>query len=207
MKRSPSPVEEVAAGAAQPFLQHGAGHPRVRPGEQSGRMELHHLHVAQRKPEAQRHREAVAALVAGRRVIPVHRGAAAGGEQHRLRLHEHDTRRCGCRRAARRRAPPSFPVAAMKSSARCSSSRRDAARPHLLGEPVHDLDAGKVALVHRAVERLAGERLLVDRAVGIAVEEAAELVLELVDRARWRPSRASTRDPGRAATCRLRSCP
>ena len=57
----------------------------------------------------------------------------------------------------------------------------DAARPHLLGEPVHDLDAGEVALVHRAVERLAGERLLVDRAVGIAVEEAAELVLELVD--------------------------
>ena len=57
----------------------------------------------------------------------------------------------------------------------------NAARPHLLGEPVHDLDAGEVALVHRAVERLPGERLLVDRAVGIAVEEAAELVLELVD--------------------------
>ena len=57
----------------------------------------------------------------------------------------------------------------------------DAARPHLLGEPVHDLDAGQIALVHGAVERLPGERLLVDRAVGIAVEEAAELVLELVD--------------------------
>ena len=57
----------------------------------------------------------------------------------------------------------------------------DAAGPHLLDEAVHDLDAGQVALVHRAVERLSGERLLVDRAVGIAVEEAAELVLELVD--------------------------
>ena len=57
----------------------------------------------------------------------------------------------------------------------------DAARPHLLGEPVDDLDAGQVALVHGAVERLAGERLLVHGAVGIAVEEAAELVLELVD--------------------------
>ena len=57
----------------------------------------------------------------------------------------------------------------------------DAARPHLLGEPVDDLDAGQVALVHGAVEGLAGERLLVDGAVGIAVEEAAELVLELVD--------------------------
>ena len=57
----------------------------------------------------------------------------------------------------------------------------DAARPHLLREPVHDLDAREVALVHRAVERLPGERLLVDRAVGVAVEEAAELVLELAD--------------------------
>ena len=55
------------------------------------------------------------------------------------------------------------------------------ARPHLLGEPVDDLDARQVALVHRAIERLPGERLLVDGAVGIAIEKAAELVLELVD--------------------------
>ena len=57
----------------------------------------------------------------------------------------------------------------------------DAARPHLLGQPVDDLDAGQVALVHGAVEGLAGERLLMHGAVGIAIEEAAELVLELVD--------------------------
>jgi hypothetical protein len=63
---------------------------------------------------------------------------------------------------------PSFP--------RISSTAR-----HLLGEPVHDLDAGEIALVHRAVEGLACERLLVDRAVRVAVEEAAQLVLELVD--------------------------
>ena len=55
------------------------------------------------------------------------------------------------------------------------------AAPDLLGEPVDDLDAGEVALVHRAVEGLAGERLLVDRAVRVAVEEAAELVLQLED--------------------------
>jgi len=35
--------------------------------------------------------------------------------------------------------------------------------------------------VHGAVEGLAGERLLVDRAVGVSIEEAAELVLELAD--------------------------
>ena len=57
----------------------------------------------------------------------------------------------------------------------------DARRPHLLGEAVDDLDAGEVALVHGAVEGLAGEGLLVQRAVGIAVEEAAELVLQLAD--------------------------
>ena len=55
------------------------------------------------------------------------------------------------------------------------------APPHLLGEPVDDLDAGEVALVHGAVEGLPGERLLMHGAVGIAVEEAAELVLELAD--------------------------
>ena len=57
----------------------------------------------------------------------------------------------------------------------------DVARPHLLGEPVDDLDAGQVALVHGAVEGLAREGLLMHRAVGIAIEEAAELVFELTD--------------------------
>ena len=57
----------------------------------------------------------------------------------------------------------------------------DVARPHLLGEAIDDLDAGQIALVHGAVERLAGERFLVDRAVGIAIEETAELVLQLAD--------------------------
>ena len=39
-------VGQPAAGAAQAFFEHRAGHPRCRPGEQPGRMELHHLHVA-----------------------------------------------------------------------------------------------------------------------------------------------------------------
>jgi hypothetical protein len=57
----------------------------------------------------------------------------------------------------------------------------DVARPDLLGEPVDDLDAGEIALVHGAIETLPGEGLLVHRAIRIAVEEAAQLVLELVD--------------------------
>ena len=55
----------------------------------------------------------------------------------------------------------------------------DRPRPHLLHQPVDDLDAGQVALVHRAVEGLAGERLAMQRAVGVAVEEAADLVFQL----------------------------
>ena len=55
----------------------------------------------------------------------------------------------------------------------------DTARPHRFREPVHDLDAGQVALVHRAIESLAGERLLMQGSIGIAIEKTAELVLEL----------------------------
>ena len=205
MKRSPAPFEQIAAGAAQAFLEHRAGHARVRAGEQAGRMELHHLHVAQRQAGAQRHRQAVAALVARRRVVLVHRRPAAGREQHRLRLHEHVARRCACRSSARRRSHRRRRLDQLDRAMLLEPL--DAARPDLLGEPVDDLDAGQVALVHRAVEGLAGERLLVDRAVGIAVEEAAELVLELADALDRARSPASTRGPGRAATCRLRSCP
>ncbi len=57
----------------------------------------------------------------------------------------------------------------------------DVAPPHLLGQAVDDLDAGEVALVDRAVEGLARKSLLMDGAVRVAVEEAAELVLELAD--------------------------
>ena len=141
-------------------------------------MELHHLHVAQRQPVAQRHRESVAALVARRRVKAVHRRPAAGREQHGLRLDEHvlagpdvDQQDAGKRAVAIRN----------EIERAVLLEPGDAARPHLLGEPIHDLDAGEVALVHGAIERLPGERLLVDRAVGIAIEEAAELVFELVN--------------------------
>ena len=57
----------------------------------------------------------------------------------------------------------------------------DAARPHLLGQAIDDLDACQVALVHGAVEGLAGEGLLVHRAVRIAIKKTAQLVFEFVD--------------------------
>ena len=54
-------------------------------------------------------------------------------------------------------------------------------RPDLLHQPADDLDPGEIAFVDGAVEGLAGERLAVQRAVGVAVEEAADLVFELGD--------------------------
>ena len=97
-------------------------------------------------------------------------------------LRPHEQRRAGAHveHAARRRAPE--PSAAGISSTRAVLLEPPhVAPPDLLGEPVDDLDAGEVALVHGAVEGLPGERLLVDRAVRVAVEEAAELVLQLAD--------------------------
>ncbi len=186
-------VEEIAARAAQAFLQHRAGHARVGAGEQAGRVELHHLHVAQRQAEPQRHGDAVHALVARRRVVAIHRRAAAGREQHRVGRDE-------VQRAA-------ADVGEQHAGERAAVARGDegeramllqpgdaGACPHLLHQAVDDLDAGEVALVDGAVEGLAGERLATCRAaVEVAVEEAADLVLEA--RAPARP-RASTWRPG-----------
>src|SRR5438552_923245 len=57
----------------------------------------------------------------------------------------------------------------------------NASRPHLFREPIDDLDAGQVALVHGSIEGLSGESLLGNRAVRVAIEEAAELVFQLPD--------------------------
>ena len=50
-----------------------------------------------------------------------------------------------------------------------------------VAEVRHDLDAGEIAFVDGAVEALAGERFLMDRAVGVAIEQAADAVFELDD--------------------------
>ena len=122
-------VEQIAAGAAQAFLQHGAGHAGVGPGEQAGRMELHHLHVAQRQAGAQapsrgrpcscRRRACGSGTWSGRRRSPAARPAPRRSA----------ARRCGCRPSARRRSSaPS--CAGISASARCSSSRRMPGRAH-----------------------------------------------------------------------------
>src|SRR6266850_827035 len=165
--------------ATQAFFEHGAGHARVRAGEQPGGVKLHHFHVPQRQPGAQGHRQAVAALVAGGRVVLVHRRSAAGCKQYCLCAYEHVLAGSHVDEKHARQGTSVFGSDQLDCAVLLQP--RDVARPDLLGEPVDDLDAGEVALVHRAVERLPGEGLLVNAAVGIAVEEAAELVFQLPD--------------------------
>ncbi len=74
----------TADGAAQPFLQNGSGHARFRPGEKAGRVELHHLHIAQGKTRTQRHSQTVAGLIARGRVIEVHGRPATTGQENGL---------------------------------------------------------------------------------------------------------------------------
>ena len=135
-------------------------------------------------------------LVAGRRVIAIHGRAAAGRQQHGLRRdeakfagadvdHQHAGERAVRRRDQRDGAMLFEPA--------------DRPRPDLLHQPVDDLDAGEVALVHGAIEGLAGKRLAVQRAVRIAVEETADLVFEFahaLDRRRdQRPGQFLVRQP------------
>src|SRR5262249_501757 len=59
------------------------------------------------------------------------------------------------------------------------------APPDLLGKPVDDLNAGEIALVHGPVKCLTSKRLLMHGSVGVAVEEATNVVLEFAD-THWR---------------------
>ena len=142
-------------------------------------MELHHFHVAERQAGAQRHRQAVAGFVARRRVIAVHGRPAAGGEQHRLGLDEDEfaASHVDHEDARQRIAPGGLD----EGDGAVVLEEADIGGHHLFHQPVDDLDAGQIALVHRAVEALAGERFLMHGAVGVAVEETADLVLELPD--------------------------
>ena len=168
----------MPARAAQAFLQHRAGHARVGAGQQAGRMELHHLHVAQRqagaaapwrgRPCSCRPTACGSGTWSARRRSPAARPWPARSGTGPVRMSIISTPASDCavlgrdqRHGAMLLQPPDRP------------------RPHLLHQPVDDLDAGEVALVHRAVEGLAGEGLAVQRAVGVAVEEAADLVLQL----------------------------
>ena len=140
-------------------------------------MELHHLHVAQGEAEAERHSEAVHALVAGRRVIAVHGRPAAGRQQHGLRGDETE---CAAAHVDQQHAGKRAVLRRDQRDGAMLFQPAYRPRPNLLHQPVDDLDAGEVALVHGAIERLAGEGFAVERPVGIAIEEAADFVFQFL---------------------------
>src|SRR5262245_27506285 len=102
--------------------------------------------------------------------------------------------------ATKRNAPVRISIVSAPASAPSVLLQAvDRSRPDLLHQSVDDLDAGEIALVHRAVEGLTGEGFAVQRAVRIAIEEATDFILELAhafDRgAHQRPGQLLMRQP------------
>jgi hypothetical protein len=163
-------VLQLSAGAAQPFLEERARHQRAG-NHEAGGMELDHLHVAQGQSGGVRECDAVGRLVRGAREDAVHRRTAAHREQRRARAHGDEA--AGPHVEDERARGASGRVAQELDRPALLERPDVGARVGLLGQAIHDLDAGEVALVHGAVVRLPGERLLVDAAVGMPIEEAS----------------------------------
>jgi len=140
-------------------------------------MELDHLHVAEREPGAIRERDPVGGLVRGARDHLVHGRSAAHRQQGRAR--GHDDEAAGPDVEHQRARAASRPVQQELDRAALLEGPDVVASQHLLGQAIHDLDAGEVALVDRPIVRLPGERLLMDPSLGRPVEEAAVARLEL----------------------------
>ncbi len=174
-------VEQAPARPAQPLLEERAGHERVGHDEAGG-VELHHLHVAQAHPRAETQGDAVGRLVGRAGDHLVHGGPAAHREEDGPAAHDHEAAAADIEQ----QRPADLPAVAAQELHRAVLLERldGRAPPHLLGEPVHDLDAGEVALVDRAVVGLPREGLLVDAPVRMAVEEAAVARLQLQHPAR-----------------------
>src|SRR3989441_945213 len=169
-------VAEVAARAPEPLLEQRAGHQRARDHEPR-RMELHHLHIAQGETRAVGERDAVGGLVRRARDHPVHRGPTAHRQEGGRRPDGDEAPRAQVEDQRARRAPGA--VAQELDRPALLEHRDVRPREGLLGQAVHDLDPGEVALVDRPVVALAGEGLLVDPALARPVEEAAVAPLEL----------------------------
>ncbi len=143
-------------------------------------MKLQHLHVSHLKPGPVAHRHAVARLLAGGGRYLVHSGAATGGNHHHASAEDRQLTRANVEYGHSR--DTALTVEHHVERARVRQLARTQAE-HLVTQPAHDLDARLVAAMYGAAEVLRRERLLVDRAVGVAVEEAAHPCLQLVDNA------------------------
>ena len=142
-------------------------------------MELDHFHVAQFQTGIKRHGHTVAGLVARRRVIKIHGWPATTGQQHSLGTNEeeftgphidhHDAGKRVTGGGLDQRNGPAFFQPAQRIA------------HHLLHQPVDDLDSRQIAFMDCAVKALPGESFLMQRAIGVAVKEAAEFIFKLMD--------------------------
>jgi hypothetical protein len=112
-------------------------------------------------------------------VIFVHCRAAARGHQHRFGPHKAETA-CAhvdhqhtCQRRAVARGD--------QANGAMLLQLLDRAGQNLLHQAVDDLDPCQIALMHCAVRRLARKSLLVQTAIWVAIEEAADFIFQLAD--------------------------
>jgi hypothetical protein len=111
-------------------------------------------------------------------VVAIHGWAAAGCQQHGLGGHIAKAART---HIDQQNAGQRLPVRGWNERYRAMLFEAlDRPRPNLLHQPVDDLDPGKIALVHGAIEGLAGKCLAMQRPVGVAIEETADLVFQLL---------------------------
>ena len=112
-------------------------------------------------------------------MVLVHGGATASGQKHRLGLHKHILPTAHVDHEHARQGLTIYRLDQLDRAVLLEPV--DAARPDLFGQAVDDFNAGKVSLVHRAVEGLTGKGFLMDGAVRVAIKKAAQLVLEFAD--------------------------
>jgi hypothetical protein len=139
-------------------------------------MELHHFHIHQTRPGSEGHGQAVGGLLGRGRHDLVHCRAGSGREQRGFGAHH-------------QKGPPthidaegSRHTVAVGSVQELDAAMilqvRDLVTEHLLHQPRHDLDAGEVATMHGAVEGLPGEGFLMDRPIGVAIEETPQAIFQ-----------------------------
>ena len=171
-------VEQVAAGAPQALLEDRPVEQRAV-GDEARGVELHHLHVDELGAGPVGHGEAVSRFLERRRGDAVERGGPARRQQDGGGVNG-DELAAVLVEQQRAGHPPARGVRQQVDAAHFVE-QFDVADQNLFREASDDLDSGEVAAVDRPVERLSGQRPLVDGAVGAPVEEAAEGVLHLED--------------------------
>ena len=173
-------VEQMGPGAAQALLEQSAVKPRAGDDEARG-MKLDHFHIHQMRARAIRHRDSIRRFFLRAGGPLVHERACAGGENHRLAFCGDELPGLNIEQHGAQHAP-AIGGREQFQAARVLQTGNSAGK-NVVAQSRHDLDAGQVADVDGAVERLPRKGFLVDAAIRRPIEHAADLVLQLPDNA------------------------